>query len=107
MPRTFPDQRITVSKKFADPPPEVLSRIDTGDTVSHPDPERRGATVHEVLSRRCVSAATSSFGRRSIVNGERRSSPGTDYRAGSTVVAPARGRIARRRSRMTGGTIII
>jgi murein DD-endopeptidase MepM/ murein hydrolase activator NlpD len=113
VPQTFPDRRITVGKEFADPPPEVLERISTErDTV---EAILTGTTPERLSTKGFIapvaSVPTSSFGRRSIVNGERRGPHlGTDYRAatGTPVVAPARGRIALAADHyMTGGTIII
>jgi murein DD-endopeptidase MepM/ murein hydrolase activator NlpD len=97
--RTFPVRRISVEEKFAEPPPEELARI-----------ERERKTVEAIFAappgeRRWIDAfvvpvpgnATSSFGRRSIVNGQPRSPhSGTDFQAatGTPVVAPNRGRVA-------------
>jgi murein DD-endopeptidase MepM/ murein hydrolase activator NlpD len=111
--RTFPDRRITVGKAFADPPAEVVPRItlerDAVEAIlTGTTPERLWTEPFVVP---VLAEATSSFGRRSIVNGERRGPHlGTDYRAaiGTPVVAPARGRIALAADHyMTGGTIII
>jgi murein DD-endopeptidase MepM/ murein hydrolase activator NlpD len=97
--RTFPARRITVEEKFAAPPPEELARI-----------ERERKTVEAIFAGPALERqwrdsfvvpvpgnSTSSFGRRSIVNGEPRAPhSGTDFQAasGTVVVAPNRGRIA-------------
>jgi murein DD-endopeptidase MepM/ murein hydrolase activator NlpD len=97
--RTFPTRRLSVAPEFAAPAKDVLTRI-----------ERERRAVEAIFSRttpdRFWSGAflvpvpgtpTSSFGRRSIVNGEPRSPhSGTDFQAadGTAVVAPNRGRVA-------------
>jgi len=98
LPRTFPTRRITVDDKFATPPDDVMPRIEreqalTESIFSTLTPER-------LWSRGFIApvpgAATSSFGRRSVVNGQPRSPhSGTDFQAatGTPVVAPNRGRI--------------
>lgn len=111
--RTFPARRITVAPKFVDPPADELPRIES---------ERKtveaifaSATRERFWSRPFVmpvpGAATSSFGRRTILNGEPRGQhTGTDFQAatGTPVVAPNRGRIALAADQyFPGRTIII
>jgi murein DD-endopeptidase MepM/ murein hydrolase activator NlpD len=96
--RTFPTRRLKVAPDFAAPPTDLLPRI-----------ERERRAVEAIFSRTTdrlwngafvspvPGSATSSFGRRSIVNGEPRSPhSGTDFQAaeGTAVVAPNRGRVA-------------
>jgi murein DD-endopeptidase MepM/ murein hydrolase activator NlpD len=97
-PKVFPSRRITVDPKFAEPPAEELPRI-----------EKERQTVEAILAKTTLErywrapfvvpvpgAATSSFGRRSIVNGQPGSQhSGTDFQAaaGTPVVAPNRGRV--------------
>jgi murein DD-endopeptidase MepM/ murein hydrolase activator NlpD len=97
-PKVFPSRRITVDPKFAEPPPEELPRI-----------EKERQTVEAILAKTTLErywkapfvvpvpgAATSSFGRKSIVNGQPGSQhSGTDFQAaaGTPVVAPNRGRV--------------
>jgi murein DD-endopeptidase MepM/ murein hydrolase activator NlpD len=98
-PHTFPVRRLTVPPEFATPPPEVLPRIEkerreVEAIVSRVTPERlwTNAFVAPV-----PGEASSSFGRRSILNGQLRSPhSGTDFHAatGTPVVAPNRGRVA-------------
>jgi len=96
--RTFPERRISVEAKFVDPPSDALPRI-----------EKERQSVEAIFARRSAErlwtepfivpvpgAATSSFGRRSIVNGQPRAPhSGTDFQAasGTQVVAPNRGRV--------------
>ena len=111
--RTFPARRITVDPKFVDPAPDVLPRI-----------ERERKLVEELLAVTTKERywaqpfivpvpghSTSSFGRRSIVNGQPRSPhTGTDFQAatGTPVVAPNDGRVVLARDLyFPGNTIII
>lgn len=97
--RSFPTRRLKVAPKFAEPPAEVLPRIErervtTEAIFAAATPERfwSGPFVVPV-----PGDATSSFGRRSVVNGQPRSPhSGTDFQAatGTPVVAPNRGRVA-------------
>jgi murein DD-endopeptidase MepM/ murein hydrolase activator NlpD len=96
--RAFPVRRLTVAPEFANPPPGTIARI-----------EREQHTVEGIFSARSSDrlwtqpfavpvpgSATSSFGRRTLVNGEPRSPhSGTDFQAdaGTPVHAPNRGRI--------------
>ena len=97
--RTFPTRRITVEEKFATPPDDILPRIKReqaeAEAVFRRAPEER--LWREPFVVPVPGKATSSFGRRSIVNGEPRSPhSGTDFEAsaGTPVVAPNRGRVA-------------
>ncbi len=111
-PRNFPVRRLTVAAEFADPPAELLPRLDeerksVETIVSRVTPERlwQGAFVPPV-----PGTATSSFGRRSIVNGQARSPhSGTDFQAasGTAVVAPNRGRVALVADQYFSGRIVI
>lgn len=96
--RAFPVRRLTVAPDFANPPAEAMERI-----------QREQADVESIFATRSparlwsapftvpvAGSATSSFGRRSIVNGEPRSPhSGTDFQAaiGTIVRAPNRGRV--------------
>jgi murein DD-endopeptidase MepM/ murein hydrolase activator NlpD len=98
-PRTFPARRITVDPKFVDPPASEMPRIEAErkaveDIFAHPTNERYWTQPFVVP---VPGASTSSFGRRSIVNGQPRGQhTGTDFQAatGTPVVAPNRGRVA-------------
>jgi murein DD-endopeptidase MepM/ murein hydrolase activator NlpD len=97
-PKTFPSRSIRVPPEFAEPPAEVLPRI-----------AKEREIVEAILARTTLErfwtepfvtpvpgAATSSFGRRTILNGlQRGPHTGTDFQAatGTPVVAPNRGRV--------------
>ncbi len=97
--KQFATRRLQVSAKYVNPPKEVLSRI------QH-EAQKTSAILAGVEPRRFWCGAftipvpgepTSSFGRRSILNGQPRSPhSGTDFRAasGTLVKAPNGGRIA-------------
>jgi murein DD-endopeptidase MepM/ murein hydrolase activator NlpD len=98
-PRTFPTRRISVEGKFAEPPAGELTRIEqerrAAEAIFASVPGERLWTAPFVVP--VPGKATSSFGRRSIVNGQPRSPhSGTDFQAasGTPVVAPNRGRVA-------------
>lgn len=110
--KEFPVRRLTVDQKFVTPPSEVLERI-----------RRESQTVRKVLSqhspeklwqgeflRPVQGAATSSFGKRSILNGQPRSPhTGTDFRAGegTPVKAPNRGRVVLAADLYYSGNVVI
>ena len=97
--RTFPVRRISVEERFADPPQDELARIErerkTVEAIfASPPGERRWNQPFVVP---VPGKSTSSFGRRTIVNGEPRSPhTGADFQAasGTVVVAPNRGLVA-------------
>jgi murein DD-endopeptidase MepM/ murein hydrolase activator NlpD len=112
-PKNFPVRRITVDEKFANPPADVMKRI-----------EREQAMVTEIIStttprrywegtftRPVPGAASSSFGKRSVVNGQARSPhSGTDFKAsaGTPIHAPNAGMIALAEELyFAGNTVII
>ena len=112
-PRTFPARRITVAPKFVDPPAGELPRIEAERKAAEAifarqTPERLWSQPFAVP---VPGAATSSFGRRTILNGQSRGQhTGTDFQAatGTPVVAPNRGRIALAADQyFPGKTIII
>lgn len=96
--KTFPERRLTVDEKFVHPPAEQLERI-------RREQEQVSSIFRLVTPRRfwqggflrpVPGEATSSFGKRSIINGQRRSPhTGTDFRAsqGTPVKAPNAGRV--------------
>ena len=111
--RTFPARRITVAPKFVDPPADELPRIEserkTVEAIfASPTRERFWSQPFVVP---VPGTATSSFGRRTILNGAPRGQhTGTDFQAatGTPVVAPNRGRIALAADQyFPGRTIII
>jgi murein DD-endopeptidase MepM/ murein hydrolase activator NlpD len=112
-PRTFPARRLKVDPKFVDPPAAELARIEaerkTNEAIfANPSPER---LWNESFIVPVPGASTSSFGRRTILNGTPRGQhTGTDFQAatGTPVVAPNRGRIALAADQyFPGRTIII
>ncbi len=111
--RTFPARRITVEPKFVDPPADELARIEAERKAveaifAKPTGERFWSQPFVVP---VPGTATSSFGRRTILNGAPRGQhTGTDFQAatGTPVVAPNRGRIALAADQyFPGRTIII
>jgi murein DD-endopeptidase MepM/ murein hydrolase activator NlpD len=110
--RSFPTRQLSVAPEFAAPPKDLLPRIErerraTEAIFARTTPERywTGAFLSPV-----PGTPTSSFGRRSIVNGEARSPhSGTDFQAadGTPVVAPNRGRIALAADQYFAGKTII
>lgn len=91
-PKEFPTRRLKVAPKYVDPPPDVIERIlreqdETAAIFRSASPERlwRGGFARPVPGR-----ATSSFGRRSVFNGEARNPhSGTDFRSGKGVAIEA------------------
>jgi len=97
--KEFPERRITVEEKFATPPQSQLERIrleskKVSGIFARTTPERiwDGRFIRPVPGK-----VISSFGKRSIVNGQPRSPhSGTDFRAaeGTPVKAPNAGKVA-------------
>ena len=91
-PKEFPTRHLRVNPNFVDPPQEVIDRIlreadEVAAIFRGASPERlwRGGFAAPVPGR-----STSSFGRRSVYNGEPRSPhSGTDFRAGTGVPVKA------------------
>jgi len=96
--KKFPTRRITVKKKYVDPPPKTLKRIRQESkkikkifTTINPEKIWQGPFIPPVSG-----TTTSGFGRRSIINGQIRSPhSGTDFRAskGTPVKAPNTGQV--------------
>jgi len=98
LPKDFPTRRLNVDPSFVSPPPDVFDRIQRE--------ARQVAEIFRVSSGERLwsgsflapvpGEATSSFGRRSVFNGQPRSPhSGTDFRAGAGVPvrAPNAGRV--------------
>jgi murein DD-endopeptidase MepM/ murein hydrolase activator NlpD len=110
--RSYETRRLRVAANLVDPPDEEAARIarDTkamADAFAVVGPDRlwRGAFEPPV-----PGAATSSFGRLSIMNGQPRGRhQGTDFRAaeGTPVVAPNAGRIALAQDLYFAGNTVI
>ena len=111
-PRTFPARRITVEPKFVDPPAGELARIEAErkaveSIFAHPTSERFWKQPFVVP---VPGAATSSFGRRTILNGQQRGQhTGTDFQAatGPSGGSEPRAHRARCGQYFPGRTVII
>lgn len=111
-PRAFPSRRITVADEFVNPPASAQPRIareakEVEAILARVSPERGwdGPLVLPV-----PGEATSNFGRRSIINGQRRSlHAGVDFSAatGTPVRAPAGGRVAVAAEHYFAGNLVI
>lgn len=96
--KDFPIRRLTVPKRFVNPAEEALERIRqesrrVSALFAKTDPERRWAGAFQ---RPTKGPPTSSFGKRSILNGQPRSPhSGTDFQAakGTPVKAPNSGKV--------------
>ena len=111
--RQFPQRVLKVAPDYVNPPPDLLARIRTeaefmtavyGHSASEPAWETG-------VQRPVADVANSSFGTRSVFNGEPRSPhAGTDFLspAGTPIHAPAGGHVvAARELFFTGNTIVI
>ena len=112
-PKQFPRRVLKVAPDFVNPPPAQLARIEKDSEFmrsvyahSANEPEWRGG-----LTRPVTEPANSSFGTRSVFNGEPRSPhSGTDFLSpsGTPIHAPAAGRVlAARDLFFTGNTVVI
>ncbi len=110
--KQFPTRRLTVKEGFVNPPAEQLERIRRESrqvaaifaTVS-PDRFWSGTFLRPV-----PGAATSSFGKRSILNGQPRSPhSGTDFRAGegTPIQAPNGGKVVLAAELYYSGNVVI
>ena len=113
LPKKFPVRRITVDEKFANPPAAVMDRIEREQKLVASI--FQGTTAQRywkgTFHRPVPGAALSSFGKRSIVNGQPRSPhSGTDFRGarGTPVEAPNDGRVVLAQELyFSGNTVII
>jgi murein DD-endopeptidase MepM/ murein hydrolase activator NlpD len=112
-PKSFRRRALRVAPDYVNPPPELLARITseaalTREVYERPDPE---PSWQAGFTRPVPDPANSSFGTRSVFNGEPRSPhAGTDFLspAGTPIHAPAGGRVAVARDLFfTGNTVII
>ncbi len=110
--KEFPTRQLTVAPNFVSPPSEVLDRIQRE--------AQRVASIFRVSSAERLWSggflepvpgnATSSFGRRSVFNGQPRSPhSGTDFRAaeGTPVQAPSGGRVVLTGDQYFSGQVVI
>ena len=111
-PKTFPTRHVTVDDSYVNPPAGAMARI-----------ERESKRVQAILAGVTPSRhwtepfvppvpgpSISSFGRRSVFNGQPRSPhSGTDFRAatGTPVKAPNRGRVALAEEHYFPGNVVI
>ncbi len=110
--KDFPTRRLTVAPSFVDPPPYVLDRI------------QREAALQDKLFKASTGArqwrggflrpvpgdASSSFGRRSVFNGQpRRPHSGTDFKAatGTAIKAPNVGTVVLAEELYFSGNVVI
>lgn len=110
--KRFPTRRITVQEEFVNPPAEELERIQREEKrvsviFATASPQRRweGSFLRPV-----PGDATSSFGVRSILNGEPRSPhSGTDFhaQAGTPVKAPNTGKVVLADNLYFSGNVVI
>ncbi len=111
--KEFPTRRLTVANRFVNPPPKVLERI-RRESQKVSDIFRQ-VTLKKMWAgpflRPVLGASTSSFGKRSILNGQPRSPhSGTDFQAsaGTPVKAPGPGMVVLATDLyFSGNTIII
>ena len=112
-PKPFPRRVLKVSPDYVNPPPAQLARIERDSAFmrsiyahSANEPEWRAGFTRPV-----ADPANSSFGTRSVFNGEPRSPhAGTDFLspAGTPIHAPAAGRVVGARDLFfTGNTVVI
>jgi murein DD-endopeptidase MepM/ murein hydrolase activator NlpD len=110
--KQFATRQLTVEPQYVNPTPEALARIQqeaarTTTIFETQTPQRvwRGSFLAPVPGK-----ATSSFGRRSVFNGQPRSPhSGADFRAieGTPVTAPNRGRVVLRSDLYFSGNCVI
>ena len=111
-PKEFPTRQLRVDPSFVNPPAEVLERI-------RREAEQVAAIFRDASGERrwqggfaapVPGEATSSFGRRSVYNGEARSPhSGTDFRAaaGTPIMAPNGGTVVMTGAQYFSGNVVI
>ena len=110
--KEFPTRHLTVAPNFVNPPPDVLDRIQREAamqseifTTSSPNRQWAGGFVRPV-----AGEASSSFGRRSVYNGEPRSPhSGIDFRsgAGTPIKAPNAGTVVLAGELYFSGNVVV
>ena len=111
-PKEFPTRHLSVNPSFVNPPADVLERI-TREAVrqreifqaSSPERQWDGGFLRPVSG-----SSTSSFGRRSVYNGEPRSPhSGTDFRAGegTPIAAPNGGTVVLAGNLYFSGNVVV
>lgn len=110
--KEFPVRRIQVEDRYASPPPEVLDRIRREQELTRRifETVRSEKFWEGPFLRPVPGEVISSFGKRSIVNGQPRSPhSGTDFRAatGTPVRAPNAGRVVLAQELYFSGNTVI
>ena len=110
--KEFPTRHLTVAPNFVNPPPDVLDRIQREAarqseifTSSSADRQWAGGFIRPV-----PGESSSSFGRRSVYNGEARSPhSGTDFRSGegTPIKAPNAGTVVLAGELYFSGNVVI
>ena len=110
--KEFPTRHLTVAPNFVNPPPDVFERIQREAALqseifatSSPNRQWAGGFVRPV-----TGEASSSFGRRSVYNGEPRSPhSGTDFRSGegTPIKAPSAGTVVLAGELYFSGNVVI
>ena len=110
--KEFPTRHLTVAPNFVNPPPDVLDRIQREAarqseifTSSSTDRQWAGGFIRPV-----PGESSSSFGRRSVYNGEARSPhSGTDFRSGegTPIKAPNAGTVVLAGELYFSGNVVI
>ena len=111
-PKEFPTRHLTVAPNFVNPPPDVIERIQREAAqqaeifmTSTSERQWRGGFLRPVPGQ-----SSSSFGRRSVYNGESRSPhSGTDFRsgAGTPVKSPNAGMVVLAGELYFSGNVVI
>lgn len=110
--KEFPTRRLTVDESYVNPPAEVTERIlrEASRVATIFETETDHKLWSGSFARPVPGAATSSFGKRSILNGQPRSPhSGTDFQGaeGTPVKAPNTGRVVLAENLYFSGNVVI
>lgn len=111
-PKEFPTRRLTVANEFVNPPPEVTDRIarEARRVAAIFGTETEDRYWSGSFAPPVPGEATSSFGQRSILNGQPRNPhSGTDFRGatGTPVKAPNTGRVVLAENLYFSGNVVM
>ena len=111
-PKNFPTRHLTVAPSFVDPPPDVLDRIQREAALQDKlfKASTRARQWRGGFLRPVPGDASSSFGRRSVFNGQpRRPHSGTDFKApmGTAIKAPNVGTVVLAEELYFSGNVVI